>query len=221
MSVEYSIDKSIGIISFDSSSEKKIASPIFAEHTELSQFLAIPSLKGVMIRDTGQRFWEGTDIDYKNIFHEICFATIPVAAVISGHCYDTGLLIALSCHFRFASESAQFRFSISDKNLTTLCDKVLSQQSVKRSKEITSFMRSGKTISAKEAKNTGIVDRVISTVAIEKTARDYLTSLTEKRTPHLIRTIMQSIHNSTRLPEENALHQESIFFDEIVRNSIS
>lgn len=228
MNFEYSVDGTIGTISLGNSYQNVNTPPKTDTSSALSQFLSTLELKGIVFQEKAQNLSaKGTNNSFsgevlnENIFHEINSSTIPVVAVAQDECLDAFLLIALSCHFRFASATAQFGFSRHDKKIITFFDKIISQHSGSWRKEVTSLIRSGKKISSKEAKKIGLVNCITSDITVKKRACDFLKSLTEKRSSFLIRKIMQSIHNSSVLLKEEALYKESILFDEIVRKSIS
>ncbi len=237
MKFEYTINKTIGIISIIHSSKNKTPSPLFADLTELSQFLETPALKGVIIQGKEQHFYnnknrinminnKGKDTEeslnqYKKIVHKISYSTIPVAAMIQGDCFDIGIPIALACHFQFASDTARFVISESNQNfITSLINTILNKDDY-RKKDITQFTNSGKIISCMEAENIGLIDETASSSTIETITNNFLTSLIEKRSSNLIRKILQSIHNINRMPKKEALYQESVLFDELVKDTIS
>lgn len=87
-------------------------------------------LRGVIIRGDGPSFCAGLDFptfsrqpariiqgflqpggDGTNLFQQACLGwrnlSVPVAAVIQGHCFGAGLQLALACDFRFATPEAQ------------------------------------------------------------------------------------------------------------------
>ena len=228
MYFDYSVDNTIGMISLRDSKNKKISSPQTVNFSELNKFLEKSSLKGILLQNSCQNFNNTIDpvfLEVNNtlekVMKSIHQATIPVAAAIQGSCSTIGLLSSLACHFRFATDSAQFDFSQFSEKALALSERLISWQGIRKSDEILSLIKSGTTLSAEQAHTIGLVDFVITDDDAETKARDFFEALTKKRSPHLIRTIMQSIHNSNLLNNEEALLQESILFDGIVKGRIS
>ena len=238
MRFEYSIEGTIGYITLVNPIQNTDIVHIFADKIELSRFLAAPSIKGVIIRGKGAHFYTGAEISagkskavekkvpndvqnrIRDLFHQIAFATVPVIASIQGSCLDLGLLVALSSHFRFASDTTLFGFQEPEPSydITYLLDGTIIAQEALKKEGVTSAIFSGKTVSADKAKELGIVDHLCFGKSIQTEVEEFILSLTEKRSSHLIRAVMQSIHNSRRYPGEKALSKENILFHSIVRN---
>lgn len=198
-------------------------------------FIENPDLAHVIIRGEGKHFCSGADIGSlkelarepqilqkaldqgKELLEVISNATIPVAALILGSCLGGGLELALSCHFRFASNNAMFGFPESELGLMPgLGGTLLSKDLIPRH-HLIDLVLSGRMIRGEEAKAMGIVHTVCPTKQVEKELVTFLTQLTEKHPPRLIRSVMQSIHNSRRLSTSKALTEESRLFCELAR----
>ncbi len=223
MKLEYSIASTVGTIMLNNPPHNLFTPLLVKNREQLVEFLLHPEVKSVVIKSNGTHFCEGADGDYydleekdiKDFYKTIAFATIPVAAVITGNCMGPGLKLALSCHFRFASENACIGRSGPDNHNQMF---LLPHEEAVAPLEAMAKINSGSVLLAHEAKKEGLIDEVGSEENIEAGARAFLLSITENRSHHLIRTIMQSIHNSRRLNQEEALHKESTLFDSIVKN---
>ncbi len=223
MKFEYSIADTVGTIMLNNPPHNLFTPLLMKNREQLVEFLLHPEVKSVVIKSSGIHFCEGADGDYYNLeekdikdfYKTIAFATIPVAAVLTGNCMAPGLELALSCHFRFASENALFGKSGPDNRNRML---LLPHEEAVAPLETMTKINSGSVLPAHEAKKEGLVDEVDSEENIEASAKAFLLSITENRSPHLIRTVMQSIHNGRRLDQEEALHKESTLFDSIVKN---
>jgi enoyl-CoA hydratase/carnithine racemase len=75
-------------------------------------------------------------------------------------------------------------------------------------------------INGQEAFAEGIVDACVPTADIDRTAIDFLHSLVRGRPPLLVRSVMQSIHNSRLMAREDALREESRLFCGLAAGSI-
>ncbi len=239
MKLEYTIDKTMGIITLADPTDNTDKSPIFADRKELSDFMNTSASKGILIQCNGMDFYSCTETKQVNtikaekkitpkilqqtkiLINEIAYATIPVIAVIQGNCLGVGLQIAFASHFRFASCSTKFDFSKTPLDvLPGLGGTIISQEELRR-KDIIALILSGKSIQGEEAKKLGLIDYTAPADIIEGKARKFLTTLTEKRPPRLIRTIMESIHNGKKFSRKKALIQESILFNSVVRAKIA
>ena len=90
-------------------------------------------------------------------------------------------------------------------------------QTVAPRQAVIELILSGRMIRAPEAASLRLVDRAAPTRDLEPQAIAFLESLTEKRSPSLIRAVMTSIHNGRRLPLEQALRRETELFLKVAR----
>lgn len=235
MTIEYSKDGAIGVITIKNSSNHAVISPGYFGGNELLRFLSDPLLKGVIVQckkikfgfGNDDRAWENqvygkkehTTIlkEYATFLGTITYANVPVAAIIRGDCFHDGIHLALSCHFRFASASAHFGFPYPYNGLFTQWDKLKTPLEILRRQDIISLLLSGKIIESIEAQKIGLIDFISNDNLLKNKAKKYLHSLTDKRSPDLIRKIMESIHNYTKYSKKEALYRESILFDSLLR----
>ncbi len=223
MDLDYLTADTIGTVVLNNPSDNLFSSSLLENREQLGEFLLRPELKGVVIKSNGTDFCEGAAEDYyaqdttriEDFYRTIAFATVPVAAVITGNCMGPGLEIVLSCHFRFAVENAQFGLSRPDHGNRTLH---LPFKEAVADPEIIAKVLSGSIVDADEAKTMGLVDETETDKNIETIAQACLLSITENRSARLTRTIMQSIHNSRCMDSQKALAEESRLFDSIVKN---
>ncbi len=78
------------------------------------------------------------------------------------------------------------------------------------------LMLSGKMVRGEEAASMGLVDACAKAKDLEAKAVAFLGSLTERRSAHLVRTIMTSIKNADGLSAEEALQRETQLFCSLV-----
>ena len=134
-------------------------------------------IRVLVLRGEGENFSAGSDLKelgnsdlgrVEEIFQraEECAAAIersplPTVACIRGYALGTGLLMALACDVRFASEGATFGMPIARLGIT------LSEPFVKRLMALTGPSRmkelvyTGRLVSAEEAERIGIVNRLV------------------------------------------------------------
>jgi enoyl-CoA hydratase len=235
--LRYSITDDIGFITISNPPHNVLPDPVFEDERRLRDFLGLPQLKAVMISGEGRHFCNGADLDSlkrqaaegsadfprlldkgKQLLGLFSEATVPVVACIRGGCLGAGLELALSCHFRFASRTAMLGFPETSLRLMPgLGGTQVSLRTLGRSRLI-ELILSARLINGEEAFLSGLVDACAPQGEIEHKAMAFIRSLVSDRPPLLVRTIMQSIHNSLLLPRQEALARESELFFEMVRH---
>lgn len=237
MQLLFDTDGRLGTIILSNPPHNNLCHPVFCDKEELLDFLNNPTLTHVIIKGKGKHFCGGADLERlkelaaepdklrealdqgKELLQIISHAPVPVAALIRGSCLGGGLELALSCHFRFASHNAMLGFPESEYGLMPgLGGTVLSVDLLTRYNLI-DLLLSGRMIRGEEALEIGLVDAVCPPKEVEEQLSVFLQRLTERHTPKLIRSVMQSIHNGNQLPTKKALAEESRLFCELVRDS--
>jgi enoyl-CoA hydratase/carnithine racemase len=102
----------------------------------------------------------------------------PVIALINGHCLGGGMLIALTCDLRFASEQA--RFGIPAVKLGVAYPAVEGVARLVQTigpAHAADLLFSGRTLDAAEALRIGLINRVAAPEALEQVAREYALGL--------------------------------------------
>jgi enoyl-CoA hydratase len=236
--LRYSIANDIGLITISNPPYNVLLDPVFEDEERLRNFLGLPQIKAVMISGEGRHFCHGADLsslkrqaaaespaDFsllldkgKQLLGLISEATVPVVACIRGGCLGAGLELALSCHFRFASRTAMLGFPETSLRLMPgLGGTQVSLRTLGRARLI-ELILSARLINGEEALSSGLVDACAPQGEIEHKAMDFIRSLVADRPVSLIRSIMQSIHNSRLLPWQEALTRESELFFDMVRH---
>jgi enoyl-CoA hydratase len=239
MRFHYHTTGSIGRITMVNPPTNALVHPVFAEKEELRSFLEDCELKAVILRGEGRHFCSGADPESfagsfrdaqtlqealhraKELLQLISFASIPVAAVISGSCLGGGLEIALACHFRFAAKTAMFGFPECSHALMPGMGGTLISRQLISNRHLINLILSGRMIGAAEALQIGLIDFVSPAKKIEEEAMRFLESLTASHPPKLIRAVMRSIHNGRRMPMEEALAEETRLFCELARDVVT
>jgi len=210
MQLNYSIEDTIGIITPADTPDNSLHPDTTDKCMELADFLATPHLKAAVIFVRSNHFsrsWftdkfcdESKSLSFKRVTEVISFAPVPVAAVITDTCEGPDLLLALGT-------------TVKDVRFSGLLKKMLN--SLLSENRIAGDLTD---ISAEEAHRKGLIDWSGETQALENEAQKFLSRLTGKRSPQLIHTIMQSIHNASRMDIREALFEESRLFNIILRN---
>lgn len=228
--VKWEMSGCIGILSIDLPPENRITKPEFISIDKLSEWLAEPGLRGVIITGAGRHFSSGADITAlrkmakdpeqmlsqlqkgNDLLNYIQNIPLPVIAAISGACFGAGLEVALACHIRICTENSLFAFPESALGIIPGLGgsaRLLKLTSVEASMQL---LFSGDVIDSQHAERVGIVDRIVPNKTVKEFAIDYLNKLVTNRPIYLIHSIMKSINNARTLPMDEALKKESAMF---------
>jgi enoyl-CoA hydratase/carnithine racemase len=228
--VEYSLDGAVGWMRLVNPPHNLLDDPVFTDENELRAFMEQDAMKALIITGAGRHFCAGADLELlkaqsKNIqelYHRlergkrlleiIRFAPVPVCTLIRGSCLGAGLEIALSCHFRYAAESALIGFPESDQGIMPGLGGTVDSADVCSRSSVIDLVVSGNLVGAQEACRRGLVDKVEPVTGIEPSVLAYIDRLVGQRSPRQIRSIMTSIHNASRIGREAALRKETELF---------
>ncbi len=114
------------------------------------------------------------------LMQAISEAPKPVIAMVNGHCLGGGVLIALACDIRFASERAIFGIPAVKLGVAYPPEhgvaRLVHTVGVSHASDI---LLSGRTMDANEAWRIGLVNRVVEASALETATRDYALALAQ------------------------------------------
>lgn len=104
----------------------------------------------------------------------------PMIAMINGHCIGGGVLIALACDVRFASESAQFAIPAVKLGVAYPPEHGVARLvTTVGATHAADILLSGRALSAEEAFRINLVNRVAATSDLEKITQNYALTLAE------------------------------------------
>ena len=215
MIFSFSHKGSIGVIHGASSIHSLQSFNAADEINTLTDFLATPEIKAALIVIDTNLHRVISAIKMVELLNAIKKANIPVAALLSNNCYDNELLLAYTCHFRFAVDTVSLHFpplAGSGKLHELLLE--LNNDPVKLINVL-----SDKHITVQTAFKHNYISMISDKATAEKKAIEFLHSLTQNRSSFCVRSAMQSILNSYRLPMKQALEEECKLFLECVKNA--
>ena len=158
---------------------------------------------------------DGQDPEFRVTWSFIPALRKPVIAAVNGPCAGMSFAIATMCDLRFASESAIFTTSFSQRGL--VAEHGLSwilPRLVGPSKAL-DLLWSARKIDAREAENLGLVDRLCSPEELLQTSRAYIEDLASNCSPtsimvmkrqvylHLMRPLNEAMTDTNRLMAES------------------
>ncbi len=110
----------------------------------------------------------------------ITAAPKPVIAMINGACFGGGVLIAATCDLRFASAAAQFGIPAGRLGLAYPFDEgAVRLVNLIGPAHAADVLLSGRAFDAEEARQMGLINRVLPPAELEKYTREYALKLAE------------------------------------------
>jgi enoyl-CoA hydratase len=156
----------------------------FVAGADISEFLQLDSTQGEELARRGQQM----------VFDKIENSPKPIVAAVNGFALGGGCELALACHFIYASENA--RFGQPEVNLGLIPGYGGTQrltQLVGRNLAMELLM-SGNMISAKEAMDYGIVNKVVEQEELLTTVKAVL-GIIQTKAPVAVSKIIECVNN--------------------------
>ncbi|WP_432401870.1 enoyl-CoA hydratase/isomerase family protein [Wukongibacter sp. M2B1] len=234
--VYFETENQIGVLTIDNGNQNKINQADFLELSCLKEWLSEQNIKGLIITGQGRHFSAGADIDNikankenldylreslkkgREILSYIDSLPIVTVAAINGVCFGAGLEIALSCQFRIATINAILAFPESNIGIMPgLAGTIRLTRKIGKSKALDMII-SGRSVSAEEASEIGLIDRITAKKEHLSTALRFVNDLTKDKSTDQIKSIVQSVNSSFIETEEVAMENECELFLELVKN---
>jgi len=201
---------------------------------DLKRWTSNDSLKGMIVTGKGRHFCAGFNKDdlfkindgeflkdelskmYEVVYH-IEELPLPVVAAIKGVCFGGGLELALSCHIRVCSDKALLSFPETEHGIIPgLNGSVRLPRQIGQNHSL-EMVLAGKIMHADEALELGIVDYVVPSKEVFDFSLNLLEKTAGQKPINVIRSIMQSVNNTRKLPFEAATEEETRIFSKLDR----
>lgn len=148
----------------------------------------------------------------QSIFHELSLLKIPVLAAVNGFALGGGCELALACDFIYASENA--KFGLPEVTLGLIPGfggtvNLARAVGLRRARELS---YSGEFISAAEAQQMGLVNKIFPLPQLLIEARLKLDKIAQKTAPRAVSLVKRSLFESWDLEHERALDFEATHF---------
>ena len=234
--VRFEAKKQIGVLTIDNGTQNKIPQPHFLELSCLKEWLSEQELKGLIIVGHGRHFSAGADVgnikadrDNPEFFGESLkkgraildyIESLPIVTVaaISGICFGAGLEIALSCQFRIGTDNAILAFPESNIGIMPgLAGTIRLPGKIGKSRAL-EIIISGRSVVAGEACAIGLIDKIVPNKEHLSAAIQFIDELTQNKSLHQVKSIVQSVNNSVTGTKEAAMEYEGKMFLELVKN---
>lgn len=193
------IDGNIGFIELNQPPGNTMTRVFFKELKQVVHaMLSVKNLNGIIVTGNGRHFSSGADIDdlidfdytkpeeasgfyFQNnsTFSMLHNAKIPVVALIKGVCLGSAFELALSCHFRFATESALMSFPEAGFNLMPGCGGSVFLSEILNKREMIELMLGGKTLNSADAANLNVIDKIMPKNEISEKAVNFVNEISK------------------------------------------
>jgi len=156
----------------------------FVAGADISEFLELNTAQGEELARRGQQL----------VFDKIENCPKPIVAAVNGFALGGGCELALSCHFIYASENA--KFGQPEVNLGLIpgyggTQRLTQLVGKNRSMEL---IMTGNMLSAQEAMNYGIVNKVMTAEELLPKTKETL-QLIQSKAPLAIKAVIESVNN--------------------------
>jgi enoyl-CoA hydratase/carnithine racemase len=233
--VKFEVRDSIGIISLNNPPANELQLPEFIP-SELFTEWTSQALKGLIIKGEGKNFSAGGNLqsifnaslspDELNsmmenglkLLNQIQNLEIPVIASMNRVCFGGGLEIALACHIRVASENALLAFPESNQNLMPGMGGSVRLSAIAGLAMSAKMLLGGDMISASDAKELGLIDYIAPKDQAFEFSWTLMQKMTHNRPVKVIRAIMKSLRNASKLSPEEAMKEETILFCSLAKD---
>ncbi len=189
----------------------------------LNDFVADATIRAVVLTGAGDKaFVSGADISqfektrssaeqvqhYEEVAEKANYALKncdkPVIAMIRGYCIGGGLGIAALCDLRIAADDARFSIPAAKMGLGYRASSMKSLVDLVGKAYALEIMLTARQFSAAEAKDMGLVNRVVPVADLERTTREYC-DIMAANAPLTMRTAKRVIAEVLKQKYDNAV----------------
>ena len=176
-----------------------------------------PQVRAVVVTGAGRTFCPGADLSrlgrlgaagarlpHKPVDVPRRFPK-PLIAAINGACAGVGLVQALFCHVRFAADTARFATSFARRGLVAEYGLAWTLTRLVGQENALDLLLSGRTVDADEAKELGLVSRVVPRADVLPAAQAYARDLARNCSPRAMAVIARQVLDDSQSTFEEAL----------------
>ena len=199
-----------------------------AYYDALSAAAADPAVRVAVVTGAGTTFCPGADIsrldglsqEGAQLPHVVIDVPRtfpkPIIAAINGACAGVGLVHALFCHVRFAAEGAKFSTSFARRGLVAEYGIAWTLPRLVGVENALDLLLSGRTFDAAEARELGLVSRVVPRENVLAAAQDYARDLARNCSPAAMSVIAGQVLDALDVPFGEALNSSYRHVDRFI-----
>ena len=158
-----------------------------------------------------------TDPEFRVTWSFIPSLKKPVIAAVNGPCAGMSTAIATMCDLRFASESAVFTTSFSQRGLVAEHGLSWMLPRLVGPAKALDLLWSARRVDAREAERLGLVDRVVPGDELLATARGYIEDLAAHASPTSIMVMKRQVYLHLMRPLHEAMDETNTLMAESLR----
>lgn len=148
------------------------------------------------LRNTGKERREHVRADFQKKYSYFLATEKPVIAAINGPAVGLGLVIALYCDLRFASDSARFSTVFARRGLIAEYGMAWMLPRIVGHSNALDLLFSGRTIDAAEALRMGLANRVFPQETFLDQVYDYARDLASNVSPRSMKVMKQQVYEA-------------------------
>lgn len=131
----------------------------------------------------------------------------PLIAAVNGPCAGLGLAIAALCDLRFASDTARFTTSFSQRGLIAEHGTSWILPRLLGPSRALDLLWSSRRVGAVEAQRLGLVDRIFEPAALLSGTTEYLTELARSASPTSLQVMKRQVYRGLMQPLGEAMRE--------------
>jgi enoyl-CoA hydratase/carnithine racemase len=139
---------------------------------------------------------EGTRVDFQKKYSYFPALSKPVIAAVNGPCVGLGLVIALYCDLRFASDAARFSTAFARRGLIAEYGMAWMLPRLVGHPNAVDLLFSARMIDAAEAFRMGLANQVFPQEAFREKVREYAADLASNVSPRSLRVMKRQIYDA-------------------------
>ena len=131
----------------------------------------------------------------------------PIIAVVNGACAGLGMSIALLCDMRFGSENTRFITAFSQRGLVAEHGQSWILPRLVGPARALDLLWSSRKLNAEEAKEMGLLDRILPHDELLATAKDYIAGLAAASSPTSLMVMKQQVYRHLNMELGDAMQE--------------
>ena len=199
-----------------------------AYYARLTAAASDPGVRAVVVTGAGTTFCPGADLSRLGALAEpgarLPHQPVdvprrfpkPLIAAINGACAGVGLVQALFCHVRFAADTARFSTAFARRGLIAEYGIAWTLTRLIGTENALDLLLSARTVDAAEAKELGLVSRVVPREDVLGAAQAYAGDLARNCSPRAMATIAAQVRADADGGFDEALHRSYGLVDEFI-----
>lgn len=138
----------------------------------------------------------------------------PIIAVVNGACAGLGMSIALLCDMRFGSENTRFITAFAQRGLIAEHGQSWILPRLVGTSRALDLLWSSRKVAADEAKEMGLLDRVVAHDDLVGTALDYIENLAAFSSPTSLMVMKQQVYRHLNMELGDAMKESNAWMAE-------